>query len=139
MKITEIQRQQIIATYIAGKGEISQTVLAKKYGVSRSTISKILNSAEINKSIIEKKEQSVLSMLEYIESKQGEAQGLMSQILDKAGVKLKADNSLRDLMGALKILADVFSKSAENKDEANDSKQVVFKIVGVKDNVDATD
>lgn len=139
MKITEIQRQQIIATYIAGQGEISQTVLAKKYGVSRSAISKILNSAEINKSIIEKKEQSVLSMLEYIESKQGEAQGLMSQILDKAGVKLKADNSLRDLMGALKILADVFSKSAESKDEIDNSRQVVFKIVGVKDNVDATD
>lgn len=139
MKITEIQRQQIIATYVAGKGEISQTVLAKKYGVSRSTISKILNSAEVNKSINEKKEQSALSILEYIESKQGEAQTLMSEILIKAGVKLKADNSLRDLMGALKILVEVFSRNAENKDEADDARQVVFKIVGVKDNGDATD
>ncbi len=139
MKITEIQRQQIIATYVAGKGEISQTVLAKKYGVSRSTISKILNSAEVNKSINEKKEQSALSILEYIESKQGEAQTLMSEILIKAGVKLKGDNSLRDLMGALKILVEVFSRNAENKDEADDARQVVFKIVGVKDNGDATD
>lgn len=138
MKITEIQRQQIIATYVAGKGEISQTVLAKKYGVSRSTISKILNSAEVNKSINEKKEQSALSILEYIESKQGEAQALMSQILDKAGVKLKADNSLRDLMGALKILVEVFSKNAENKDETDDSRQVVFKIIGAK-HEDTTD
>ena len=138
MKITEIQRQQIIATYVAGKGEISQTVLAKKYGVSRSTISKILNSAEVTKSINEKKEQSALSILEYIESKQGEAQALMSQILDKAGVKLKADNSLRDLMGALKILVEVFSKNAENKDETDDSRQVVFKIVGAK-HEDTTD
>lgn len=131
MKITEIQRQQIIATYVAGKGEISQTVLAQKYGVSRATISKILNSAEVKKSINEKKEQSALSILEYIESKQGEAQTLMSEILNKAGVKLKGDNSLRDLMGALKILAEVFGKSAESSEENKEERKIVFEIVGV--------
>lgn len=134
MKITEIQRQQIIATYIAARGEISQTVLAQKYQVSRSTISKILNSEEVKKSVNEKKEQSALSMLEYIESKQSEAQTLMSQILTKAGIKLGADNSLRDLMGALKILAEVFGKTVENKDGEDESHKVVFEIVGVEKN-----
>lgn len=138
MKLTDIQRQQIIATYVAGYGEISQTVLAKKYGVSRTTISKILKSANVDKDIELKKEQNALSMLEYIESKQGEAQTLMSQILNKAGIKLEADNSLRDLMGALKILADVFGKNAESKDDDNGAKEIVFKIVG-ENNGTATD
>lgn len=136
MKITEIQRQQIIATYVAGKGEISQAVLAEKYGVTRTTISKILKKAEVDKILTEKRDQSVLSMLEYIDSKQNVAQELMNKILSEAGGKIKGAQ-LRDLMGALKILADVFSKSVENKDEADDSRQVVFKIVGVK-NEDAT-
>lgn len=130
MKITEIQRKQIIATYIAAHGEISQAVLAQKYQVSRSAISKILNSAEVKKSVNEKKEQDALSMLEYIESKQGEAQSLMSEILVKAGVKLKGDNSLRDLMGALKILAEVFGKTVENNEENKEEHKVVFEIVG---------
>ena len=130
MKITEIQRQQIIATYIAGYGEISQAVLAKKYGVSRTTISKILKSAEVDKSIGLKKGQNALSMLEYIESKQDEAQALISQILVKAGIKLKSDNSLRDLMGALKILADVFAKNTESNEGEDGTKEIVFKIVG---------
>lgn len=131
MKITEIQRQQIISTYISGNGDISQAVLAQKYQVSRSTISKILNSEEVKKLINEKKEQNILSMLEYIESKQGEAQSLMSEILAKAGVKLKADNSLRDLMGALKILAEVFGKTVESNEENKEERKVVFEIVGV--------
>ncbi len=131
MKITEIQRQQIISTYISGNGDISQSVLAQKYRVSRSTISKILNSEEVKKLINEKKEQNILSMLEYIESKQGEAQSLMSEILVKAGVKLKGDNSLRDLMGALKILAEVFGKTVESNEENKEEHKVVFEIVGV--------
>lgn len=131
MKITEIQRQQIIATYIASRGEITQTILAQKYKVSRSAISKILNAPEVKKSINEKKEQSALSMLEYIESKQGEAQTLMSEILAKAGVKLNADNSLRDLMGALKILAEVFGKTSEIGDNDKEERKVIFEIVGM--------
>ena len=131
MKITEIQRQQIIATYVAGRGEISQAVLAEKYGVTRTTISKILKSAKVDEVLKEKKEASALSMLEYIESKQSEVQTLMSQILAKAGIKLEADNSLRDLMGALKILAEVFGKTADSKDGEDDTHKVVFEVVGV--------
>ena len=137
MKITEIQRQQIIATYIAGKGEISQAVLAQKYGVTRTTISKILKNAEVDKILNEKKEESALSMLEYIDSKQNIAQDLMNKILTEAGGKISGAQ-LRDLMGALKILTEVFGKNAENKDEVDNSRQVVFKIVGVKHD-DATD
>ena len=138
MKITEIQRQQIIATYVAGKGEISQAVLAEKYGVTRTTISKILKNAEVDKIINEKREQNALSMLEYIDSKQNVAQDLMKKILAEAGGKIKGA-PLRDLMGALKILADVFSKTADNKDDADHSKQIVFKVVGAKSNDDTAD
>lgn len=138
MKITEIQRQQIIATYVAAKGEISQAVLATKYGVTRTTISKILKAANVDKILNEKSEQSALSMLEYIDSKQNVAQDLMNKILVEAGGKIKGAQ-LRDLMGALKILADVFARTAENKDETDSTKQIVFKIVGVKKNGDTSD
>ena len=137
MKITEIQRQQIIATYVAGKGEISQAVLAEKYGVTRTTISKILKKANVDKILNEKKEESALSMLEYIDSKQNVAQDLMNKILTEAGGKINGAQ-LRDLMGALKILADIFGKNAENKEETDNSRQVVFKIVGMKHD-DTTD
>ena len=43
-KLTDRQRKQIIAEYVAGDGKISQRELAERYQVSQKTISKILGA-----------------------------------------------------------------------------------------------
>lgn len=109
-KLTDRQRKQIIAEYVAGDGKISQTLLAKKYNVSQRTISTILNNKEISKKVLEKKEQNTLSMLEWLDEQKEVAQILMKKILDSSAQNID-DACLRDKMGALKILSEVFSQT----------------------------
>lgn len=41
MKLTDKQRKQIIAEYVAGDGNVSHRALATKYNVSPTTIQRI--------------------------------------------------------------------------------------------------
>lgn len=107
-KLTDRQRKQIIAEYVEGDGKISQRRLAKKYGVSLSTISKILGNENVKQKCTQKKEENMLSMVEYLDSRKQTAQELMEKILKLSSEDI-AKASLRDKMGALKILSEVFA------------------------------
>ncbi len=107
-KLTDRQRKQIIAEYVEGDGKISQRQLAKKYGVSLSTISKILSDEKVEQKCTYKKEENMLSMLEYLDSRKQTAQELMEKILALSAEDIAKAN-LRDKMGALKILSEVFA------------------------------
>ena len=70
-------------------------------------------------------------MLEYLDSRKNAAQALMEKILSLSEKDIEKAN-LRDKMGALKILAEVFAqtKDADNKNE----KSALDKIVdGLKE------
>ena len=56
-KLSDRQRKQIIAEYVAGDGRVSQRSLAKKYNVSLSTISKILRDEKVEQKCTHKKEE----------------------------------------------------------------------------------
>lgn len=107
-KLTDRQRKQIIAEYVEGDGKISQRQLAKKYSVSLSTISKILSDEKVEQKCTYKKEENTLSMLEYLDSRKQTAQELMEKILALSAEDIAKAN-LRDKMGALKILSEVFA------------------------------
>lgn len=107
-KLTDRQRKQIIAEYVEGDGKISQRQLAKKYSVSLSTISKILSDEKVEQKCTYKKEENMLSMLEYLDSRKQTAQELMEKILALSAEDIAKAN-LRDKMGALKILSEVFA------------------------------
>lgn len=123
MKLTDRQRKHIIAEYVAGDGKVSIRALAKKYGVSPSSISKILCDEKSVQKCTDKKKENEQSMLEFLDSRAKKAQGLIDKILDtlpadfeKAGMKQKA--------GLLKILSEVFGDS-KNKDKESDGIKVV--------------
>nr|DAI55239.1 MAG TPA: ECF sigma factor [Caudoviricetes sp.]DAT92143.1 MAG TPA: ECF sigma factor [Caudoviricetes sp.] len=107
-KLTDRQRKQIIAEYVEGDGKVSQQKLADKYHVSRQAISTILNTEKSCEKLRNKKEENTLSMLEYLDSRKQTAQELMEKILALSAEDIAKAN-LRDKMGALKILSEVFA------------------------------
>lgn len=111
-KLTDRQRKKIIAEYVNADGKISQQQLAEKYGVSRQAISKILNTTEGCERLRQQKEQNTLSMIEYLNGQKDKAQSLIGKILDTATEDIKKA-PLRDKMGALKILSEVFGGKAD--------------------------
>lgn len=141
MKLTDRQRKQIIAEYVAGDGKVSQRELAQRYQVSQKTISKILADKETTQKVSDKKKKNEQSMLAFLDSRTEKAQRLIDKILDtlpadfeKAGMKQKA--------GLLKILSEVF---AENKNKDKDKNEetggqpvfeFVFKDMSMKDETD---
>ena len=110
-KLTDRQRKQIIAEYVSGA--TSQRALAERYHVSQKTISKILNTEESRQKVSYKKEENTRSMLEFLDAQKSTAQELMQKLLRASEKDIEAA-SLRDKMGALKILSEVF---AGKKDE----------------------
>lgn len=125
-KLSDRQRKQIIAEYVEGDGKVSQRSLAKKYNVCLSTISKILSDEKVEQKCTHKKEENTLSMLEYLDSRKNAAQALMEKILSLSEKDIEKAN-LRDKMGALKILADVFAVKSDSV--PNGEKGAVVNIV----------
>lgn len=138
-KLTDRQRKQIIAEYVAGDGKVSQRDLAEKYHVSQKTISTILGDEKTTQKVSDKKKENELSMLAFLDSRSKKAQELIDKILDtlpddfeNAGMKQKA--------GLLKILSEVFGKpKAEGVGEQSEGAPVfefVFEDVSMKDGKD---
>ena len=131
-KLTDRQRKQIIADY-AGGG-ISQRELAERYQVTQKTISKILSTTEVRQKVSEKKEENTRSMLEYLDEQKGKAQGLIGKLLEASEEDIKKA-SLRDKMGAIKILSEVFAPTgaATEKSEKSALAKIVDGLKQLKD------
>lgn len=123
-KLTDLQRKKIIAEYVAGDGNVSQRSLAKKYNVSLSSISKILTAEKVEQKCTHKKEENTRSMLEFLDEQRVTAQGLMEQIL-RMSVNDIEKASLRDKMGALKILSEVFGGKDAPSEGANTAPKII--------------
>lgn len=111
-KLTDRQRKRIIAEYV--QGGISQRKLAEKYHVSQKTISMILKDEEVRQKVSLKKEENTQDMLSFLDERKHSAQALIDEILVSAVQKIKKA-PLRDQMGAIKILSEVFGKGGSNK------------------------
>lgn len=131
-KLTDRQRKRIIAEYV--EGGVSQRKLAEKYNVSRQAISKILSDEKSCQKLRDKKEENTLSMLEFLESRKDKAQSLMDSIVQSAAGDI-SKASLRDKMGALKILSEVFmqTRSGEREKEQSALDKIVDGLKDLKD------
>ena len=109
-KLSDRQRKQIIAEYTTGA--TSQRALAERYHVSQKTISKILSSEEVRQKVSDKKEENTRSMFEFLDEQKGKAQSLMQKLLNVSEKDIEKA-SLRDKMGAIKILSEVFAPKNE--------------------------
>lgn len=127
-KLTKRQKTRIIAEYIDGDGRVSQETLAKRYGVSRKTISKILSDKSVREKLSNAKNESVMSMIEYIQARSERVQHLVDVVLDTCEEQL-AEASLRDKMGAVKIMLERFCVV---DDKANNNEGTTF-TVNIKD------
>ncbi len=127
-KLTDRQKKQIVAEYVAGDGSISQQKLADKYHVSRQAISKILSCEKSREMLRQKKEENTLSMLAYLDSRKDTAQSLIDRILASSAADIEKA-SLRDKIGALKILSDVFCKTSESTSATDDKRHITVEFV----------
>lgn len=107
-KLTDRQRKRIIAEYV--QGGISQRKLAEKYQVTQKTISTILKDEEVRQKVSLKKEENTRDMLAFLDDRKSTAMVLIDEILVAAVQKIKKA-PLRDQMGAIKILSEVFGKT----------------------------
>lgn len=106
-KLTDKQRKQIVSEYVEGDGKVTQADLARKFSVSTVTISKILSTPEVKEKLTKAKNDNLLSMCEYIKTKADRVQHLIDIALETSDQQMR-EASLRDKMGAVKILIEKF-------------------------------
>lgn len=125
-KLTDRQKKRIIAEYAENKGQVSYASLGKKYGVDKSTIAKVIkNNPEFQQKATEIKNENTKSMLDYLVNKSSKAQSLLDMLLDLTEVDIKKA-SLRDRMGAVKIIAETFGVTKGDGSNDADDKGIVF-------------
>lgn len=91
--------------------------LAAKYGVSEKTICKVIHAdKDFPQKVSEEKERSELGALEYIISRRERAQSLIDAFLDITPDMIRK-TSIRDRMGAVKILTETFLIHRDGEDE----------------------
>lgn len=107
VKLTDKQRKQLVADYIEC-GSYSE--VARKYGMSVNGAKKVVQTDKTSaRRCKAKKDENTLAMLDYLDSKKDEAQGIISQILRnlRDSERLK-DASPREQATVMAIVIDKF-------------------------------
>ena len=128
-KLTERQKKNIVSAYAAGG--VSQSTLAKKYGVSEETIRRVIKNdptflgkcGDIKK---EAEQEAAQNLAKAITDRYKYADELLDDILLSVKQKISAA-PLRDLMGAAKILQENFLEAGRDPGDQEDDK--TFKVV----------
>ncbi len=130
-QLTDKQRKRIIADYV----EIgSYNATAKKHGVAPNTVKKIVQSdVRIAKKCEQKREENTRDMLEYMESRREQAQGVIDLYLSALADPTKLElATLSQIATALGIVVDKFTKTAE----VHDKPGIMDKIVEAVKNIE---
>lgn len=131
-QLTDKQKKRIIADYI----EIgSYNATAKKNGVAPNTVKKLVQAnAHIAELCEQKREENTRDMLEYMESRKEQAQGVidiyLAALADPAKIELA---TLSQIATAFGIVIDKFTKFAE---VPSDKPGIMDKIVEAVKNIE---
>lgn len=119
-KLTDKQKKKIIAEKINGS---SLRALAAKYGVSRTTISRVLKSdKEMSQKVTQKKAENTASVLAFMESQKNDVCRVIGSLLKAIEDPEKiADATLNQIATAMGIVIDKYTareaaQSADPKD-----------------------
>lgn len=123
-KLSDKERKKIIAEYVAGDGKVSIRALAKKYSVSPTSISKILEDKKSVQKCTHKKKENEMSMLAFLDDRAGKAKELIDKILETLPNDFEK-SSMRDKAGLLKILTEVFTPKDGVEDSGEDEGIVI--------------
>ncbi len=111
MKLTNSQKKKIIALHADG---VSQSELSKRFGVTRKTIASVLKKdPEFTRRVADKNnEEAEAKALSFMERMQKESEDLIGEILQSVRRDF-ANASVRDRMGAVKIMSECFLRRSE--------------------------
>ncbi len=119
-KLTDKQKKKIIAESINGS---SLRALAAKYGVSRTTISRVLKSdPDMCQKVTKKRAENTVSILAFMESQKNDVCRVISSLLKAINDPEKiADATLNQIATAMGIVIDKYTareaaQSADPKD-----------------------
>lgn len=121
-KLTDKQRKQILAESVEGS---SIRALAAKYHVSTTTIQRVLNGdKELKQKVAQKKEENVMSVLTFMDSKKNDVCALIEKLLEAMNNPAKiAATPLSQLATTMGIIIDKYllneSPQASNIKENN--------------------
>lgn len=116
-RLTDRQKKMILADRAA---EMSIRQLADKYHVSATTVQRILkDNTEVAQFVTQKKSQNTMEMLAYMDSRKGQAQGVIDQYLKALADPEKLESaSISQIATAMGIVVDKFTR---NTASGNDS------------------
>lgn len=129
--LSKTQKADICAHYAEG---MTSTQLAQEYGVSHVTILRVIKANEnFVQQCTEKKkeaeERALKSMDEWVQEKQNVIQGLIGKIIASVEKTDFDEESLRDKVGAIKILREAFVPKSQVQDENEKTEAVKIEIV----------
>lgn len=107
-KLTDKQRKKIIAESVNGS---SIRALAAKYGVSTTTIQRVLKSdTELTQKVAQKKAENTVSILAFMDSKKNDVCGLIDKLLAAMADDEKlASATVNQLATAMGIVIDKYT------------------------------
>ena len=128
-RLTDEQKKRIIADYVESG---SYRATARKNGVSDKTVRDICkNEAQTTRKAAQKKAENTLDMLEYMDSRKGQAQGIIDAYLEALADPEKLENaSLQQIATALGIVVDKFTKTTPAGENALSKLDEVLKEIG---------
>lgn len=104
-KLTDKQKKEIIADRVTG---MSFRAVAKKYGVSTTTVQRVVNgNPDVARLVTQKKEQNTVDIIEQLDRRKGEVIQIIDLCLDALSDPEKYDRaSVQTIATTLGILID---------------------------------
>lgn len=132
-RLTDKQKKKIIADYVELR---SYNATGKINGVAPNTVKKLVQgNAEIAEMCDQKREENTIEMLEYMDSRKGEAQGIIDLYLKALADPDKLNGAtLAQIATALGIIVDKFTKTSEAY--SSDKPGIMDKIVEAVKNIE---
>lgn len=128
-RLTDEQKKRIIASYVESG---SYRATARKFNLSATTVKRICDREnETLQKATQKRNQNTMDMLEFMDSRKEQAQGVIDTYLKAMADPDKLeDASLSQIATALGIVVDKFTKTTPTGENALSKLDEVLKEIG---------
>lgn len=128
-RLTDKQKKRILADYAETQ---NYRATARNFGIDDRTVRKICKEkSEITQLVEQKKKQNTLDMLEYMDSRKEQAQGVIDKYLAALANPEKIEKAkLSEIATALGIVTDKFMKNTSIGDDALKKLDEVLREIG---------
>lgn len=139
-RLSDKEKREICLQFYSG--EKTKSELARAFQVSHTAISKILSNENVASSFKkfsdETSNECVMSMIAFMESKNGQAQEIISAIMNELQatvIERMKKSSLKDCVNAIESLSKTFTFRGDDEKNGKDAlNELVAAIKGVSEN-----